>query len=95
MDEHFNHLCAKKMVDTYERHYKSSSECNKETSLNQANKDTKLIIEAQQNYIAKMSSKLDCPDTTSKTYWSITNRFLNKKKIPNIPPVLVNSKFVS
>ena len=42
-----------------------------------------------------MSSKLDCPDTTSKTYWSIINRILNKKKIPNIPPLLVNNKLVS
>ena len=42
-----------------------------------------------------MSSKLDCPDTGSKTYWSITNRILNKKKIANIPPLLVNNKLVS
>ena len=27
-----------------------------------------------------MSSELDCPDTVSKAYWSIINRFLNKKK---------------
>ena len=53
---------------------------NKETLLNQANECTKLITETKQNYIAKMSSKLDCPDTASKTYWSIINRFLNKKK---------------
>ena len=42
-----------------------------------------------------MSSKLDCPDTGSKTYWSIMNKILNKKKIPNIPPLLVNNKLVS
>ena len=27
-----------------------------------------------------MSSKLDCPDTTPKTCWSIINRFLNKEE---------------
>ena len=27
----------------------------------------KIIIEAKQNYIAKMSQKLDCPDTALKT----------------------------
>ena len=37
------------------------------------------VTEAKQNYTAKTSSKLDCPDTASKTYWSIINRFLNKK----------------
>ena len=42
-----------------------------------------------------MSSKLDCPDTGSKTYWFIINRILNKKKIPNIPLLLVNNKLVS
>ena len=42
-----------------------------------------------------MSTKLDCPDTGSKTYWSIINRILNKKKRPNIPPLLVNNKLAS
>ena len=72
------------------RYYRNPSEYNKETLLTQANDCTKSIIETSQNYIAKMSSKLDCPDTASKTYWSIINIFL-EKKIPNIPPLLVNS----
>ena len=42
-----------------------------------------------------MSSKLDCPDIVSKAYWSIINRFLDKKNIPNIPPLLANNKLVS
>ena len=50
---------------------------------------------SKQNYIAKMSSKLDWPDTASKKYWAIINRFLSKTKIPNIPPLLFNNKFVS
>ena len=37
-----------------------------------------------------MSSKLDCPDTTPKTCWSIINRFLNKEE-----SLLVNRKLVS
>ena len=77
------------------RYYRNPSEYNKEPLLNQANECTKLIIEAKQSYIAKMSSKLDCPDTASKTYWSIINRILNKKKITNIPPFLVNNQLVS
>ena len=76
------------------RYYRNPSKYNKETLLNQANECTKLIIEAKQNYIAKTSSNLDCPDTASKTYWSILNRILNKK-IPNMPPLLVNNKLVS
>ena len=76
-------------------YYRNPSECNKETLLNQANECTKLIIEAKPNYIAKMSSKLDYPDTASKTYWSIINRILNKRQIPNIPPLFANDKLVS
>ena len=29
-----------------------------------------------------------------KTYWKILNKFLNKCKIPRIPPLLVNSNFI-
>ena len=38
-------------------HYRNPSEYNKETLINQSSKCTKPIIEAKQNYIAKMSSK--------------------------------------
>ena len=85
----------KKRSILVKRYYRNPSEYNKETLLNQANECTKLIIEAKQNYIAKISSKLDCPDTASKTYCSIINRILNNKKIPNIPPLLVNNKLVT
>ena len=85
----------KKRSILVKRYYRNPSEYNKETLINQSNECTKLIIEAKQNYIAKMSSKLDWADTTLSTYWAIINRFLNKKKIPNIPPLLVNNKLVS
>ena len=47
-----------------------------------------------------MSLKLRFPDTPLKKYWSKMNKFLNKKryqifKIPNISPLLVNSKLIS
>ena len=77
------------------RCFRNPSKYNKETLLNQANECAKFIMKAKQNYIAKISSKLDCPDTASKTYRSIIKRFLNKKKLPNIPPLFVNSKLVS
>ena len=95
MDKHFDNLCAEKRSIRAKRYYTNPSEYNKETLINQSNECTKLIIEAKQNNIAKMSSKLDSPDTASKTYWVIINIFLNKKKIPNIPPLLFNNKLVS
>ena len=33
-------------------------------------------------------------DTGKKMYWSLINRMLNKAKIPLIPPLLENGKFV-
>ena len=56
---------------------------------------TNLISEAKNNYILKMTSKLEDSNTAPKTYWSILNRFLYNKKIPAIPPLLVDGTFIS
>ena len=42
-----------------------------------------------------MTSKLEDSNAASKTYWSILNRFLYNKKIPAIPPLLVDGSFIS
>ena len=54
-----------------------------------------LISEAQNNYILKMTSKVEDSNTASKTYWSILNSFLYNKKIPAIPALLVDGSFIS
>ena len=41
-----------------------------------------------------MCEKLNDPITAPKTYWKIINRFLNNKKIPAIPPLLVNGEII-
>ena len=41
-----------------------------------------------------MVSKLTNVQRNSKTYWSLLNRFLNNKKIPLIPPLFHENKFV-
>ena len=38
--------------------------------------------------------KLSDPSPGSKTYWKIMNEFLNKCKIPRIPPLFTNGNFV-
>ena len=50
----------KKRSILVKRYYRNPSEYDKKTLLNQANDCTKLIIEAKQNCIAKLSSTLDC-----------------------------------
>ena len=54
-----------------------------------------LISEAKKNYILKKTSKLEDSNTAPKTCWSILNRFLYNKKIPAIPPLLVDGTFIS
>ena len=39
--------------------------------------------------------KLSDLKASAKTYWSILKSFYNDSKIPLIPPLLVNNKFVS
>ena len=67
----------------YEKLLEKSSDCTKE------------ILEAKNNYILKMTTKLQDPATAAKTYWVILTRLLYKKKIPVIPPLFVNGKLVS
>ena len=42
-----------------------------------------------------MSSRLADPLTSPKTYWSILKTFLNNKKIPCIPPLFHENKFIT
>ena len=51
-------------------------------------------MKAKNDYTQRMTNKLSDPKMAPKTYWSILNRFLYNKKIPVIPPLLVNGKFV-
>ena len=49
----------------------------------------------KEKFYYKLSTKLANPSTSSKTYWSILKTFVNGKKIPVIPPLLANDKFVT
>ena len=75
--------------------YKNPSDYNKDLLNNQANECTRLIIQAKEKHIAEMSAKLHNLNTAPKTYWSIISRFLNKRKMPAIPPILADGKLVS
>ena len=53
------------------------------------------ILEAKEKYLQNQGEKLADPSTSHKTYWKILNGFLNKCKIPRIPPLFVNNTFVT
>ena len=42
-----------------------------------------------------MTTKLEDSNTAPKSYWAILNRLLYNKKIPAIPPLLVDGSFIS
>ena len=52
---------------------------------------TEEILKAKNVYIVRMTTKLSDPKTALTTFWSI----LNHKKIPPIPFLLANNKFLS
>ena len=53
------------------------------------------ISEAKELYLVNEGNKLNDPLLGPKRYWSILNRFLNKKKIPLIPPILHDGNFIT
>ena len=52
-------------------------------------------LEAKKNYILKMTKKLADSNTSPKTYRTMLSRLLYIKKLPIIPPLLVDDKLVS
>ena len=52
------------------------------------------IKDAKEKHLMHLGGKLADPTTGQKTYWKILNRFLNKCKVPRIPPLFVHNKFI-
>ena len=53
------------------------------------------IDNSKQTYYSKLSRKLANPATSSKMYGSILKTFLNNKKVPCIPPLFYENKFIT
>ena len=51
-----------------------------------------MILKRKDDYHPQLSHKLNDPENSSKAYWSILKTLYNGKKIPLIPPILVNNK---
>ena len=60
-----------------------------------ANELNELISSTKALYYDNLAKKLNNPLLQTKTYWSILKTFYNDKKIPLIPPLLVDDKFVT
>ena len=54
-----------------------------------------MILDAKEKYLRSQGAKLADPSTTVKTYWKILNGFLNKCKVPRIPPLFMDGTFIT
>ena len=54
-----------------------------------------LITSTKDLYYNNLAKRLNNPLLQAKTYWSTLKTFYNNKKIPIIPPLLIDDKFVT
>ena len=54
-----------------------------------------LISQSKTLYYENLAKKLNNPLLQAKTYWSILKTFYNDKKIPLIPPLLIDDLFIT
>ena len=53
---------------------------------------SELISTRKDDYNLHLANKLIDPTTSSKTFWFISKTFYNDRKIPIIPPLVINDK---
>ena len=53
------------------------------------------ILEAKETFLRNQGTKLSTPETSQKTYWNILKHFLNKCKVPRIPPLFHDNSFIT
>ena len=56
---------------------------------------SQLIEKSKDEYFYRLGKQLNYPNASTKSYWTILKTFYNKRKIPVIPPLLVNISFMT
>ena len=95
MTEEVNNLCHNKakIYEKYIKNGRSDADKHELASITKLSSDT--ITKAKEKYLSSLGNKLNDPQTGAKSYWSILNKFLQKKKIPLIPPICLNGTFIT
>ena len=83
-----------KIRKNYQR-FKPNSQLLSKLSLLQEQLYLLINNKSKQNYYSRAASKLTNVQRNYKTYWSLLNRFLINKKIPLIPPLFYENKFMT
>ena len=82
MTEEVNNLCHNK-AKIYEKYVKNGrSDADKQEIASITKLSSDAITKTKEKYISSLGNKLNDPQTGAKSYWSILNKFLQKKKIP-------------
>ena len=53
------------------------------------------ISKCKNDYFTRLGKKLGDPSRSIKTYWATLRTLWNGKKVPHIPPLLVNDKLIT
>ena len=59
------------------------------------NETSSKIAKAKDEFFSNLDKQLFDPTNGTKSYWATLNKIINKKKFPNIPPLLENRVFVT
>ena len=81
--------------EVFKKHLKHNRNRHYTYKYNLQGKLSNLIESSKQSYYKRVSQKLSSISTSSKCYWSLLKRMLNDKKIPVLPPLFQNNKFIS
>ena len=81
------------MYKNYKRNGKKTEDY--ELLTRTASEVSHLIEKSKDEYYYRLGKRLNDPNTSAKSYWTILKTFYNKRKIPLIPLPLVNNSFVT
>ena len=86
----------KKQNSLYKKYKKNGFQENEKVAIdNHRALCADTILKAKENFLKSQGDKLSDTRTAPKTYWKIINSFLNKCKIPRIPPLFVNNIYIT
>ena len=82
--------------DTFQCYLHSNKDPKLFNKVEYLQNELKSLIEAnKEKYYSRISKRIMNPLTSTKTYWSILNSFLNNKKIACIPPLFHQNRYIT
>ena len=82
--------------DTFQCYLHSNKDPKLFNEVEYLQNELKSLIEAnKEKYYSRISKRMMNPLTSAKTYWAILKSFLNNKKIPCIPPMFHQNRYIT